>query len=294
MFGRVAIVGLGLIGGSIGLALKRAGAAQEITGFDLGLGVSTQAQRLGAIDQAFISLADTVRGADLVILATPVGAIRALFQDLASTLTPGTIVTDVASTKSQVVAWADEFLPAHASFLGGHPMAGKEQSGVDAADATLFQGRIYCLTPTPQTSPLTLEKLLFFIRSLGARVRILDPQAHDHQVAAISHLPFLASVALMQTVSNSPDWQKTAHLASTGFRDMSRLAAGSPAMYRDICLTNNQAITEWLDTYIASLQQLREQIQTQTSTLTETFVTSQQERQAWYALFKEQEEHQPK
>jgi prephenate dehydrogenase len=289
LFGRVAIIGLGLIGGSVGLALKHARVAQEVTGFDLGIGVSTQAQHLGAIDQAFTSLEDTVRGADLVFLATPVGAIRALFQELAPMLSPGTLVTDVASTKAQVVSWAEEFLPSHTSFLGGHPMAGKEQSGVEAADANLFQGRIYCLTPTPMTPPLTVEKMLCIVHTLGARVRMLDPHTHDQQVASISHLPFLASVALVQTVSDSPEWQASSHLAATGFRDMSRLAAGSPTMYRDICLTNHQAITSWLDRYIATLQNLRTQIEAQTPSIEETFVETQQERQQWYAHFQERE-----
>ncbi|MEO7020495.1 MAG: prephenate dehydrogenase/arogenate dehydrogenase family protein, partial [Ktedonobacteraceae bacterium] len=153
MFQRVAIVGLGLIGGSMGLALRQAHAAQQVVGYDLGRGVSEQARRMGAIDQAHDTLADTVRGAEIIILATPVGTIHALLQDMARMASSGAVITDVASTKSQVMSWAEEFLPDNISFVGGHPMAGKEVSGIEASDPTLFQNRIYCLTPTKRTSP---------------------------------------------------------------------------------------------------------------------------------------------
>src|SRR5437588_6334946 len=139
MFNRVAIIGLGLIGGSIGLALHKAKAAQKVTGYDLAKGIKDQARRIGAIDQPYNALDDAVRGAELVILATPVGAMRSLLQEVASSVTPGAVVTDVASTKSQVISWAEEYLPSSVAFVGGHPMTGKEVSGVQAADASLFQ-----------------------------------------------------------------------------------------------------------------------------------------------------------
>nr|HET6902299.1 prephenate dehydrogenase/arogenate dehydrogenase family protein [Ktedonobacteraceae bacterium] len=145
MFNRVAIIGLGLIGGSVGLALHKAKAAQQVVGYDIGKGVSNQARKVGAIDQPCATLADAVRGAELVVLATPVGAMRSLLQALSPLVTPGAVLTDVASTKVQVISWAEEYLPANVAFVGGHPMTGKELSGVEAADATLFQGGIYCL-----------------------------------------------------------------------------------------------------------------------------------------------------
>src|SRR5438067_9767354 len=194
MFNRVAIIGLGLIGGSIGLALHKAKAAQQVAGYDLGKGVCDRARKIGAIDQPYSSLADAVRGAELVILATPVGAMRALLQSIAPSLTPGAVVTDVASTKAQVITWAEEFLPPSEAFVGGHPMTGKELSGVEAADAQLFQGHIYCLTPTARTRPVAINKVTALIEALGARVRFLEPAEHDGQVAGISHLPFVASV----------------------------------------------------------------------------------------------------
>ncbi len=283
MFNRVAIIGLGLIGGSIGLALHKAKAAQQVAGYDLGKGISNQARKIGAIDQPYSSLADAVRGAELIILATPVGAMRSLLQGLSSAATPGAVVTDVASTKTQVISWAEEFLPSSASFIGGHPMTGKELSGVDSADAALFQGRIYCLTPTPRTRPVAITKASALIEALGARARFLEPAEHDGQVAGVSHLPFLASIALMNTAAASPAWGDASLLAASGFRDMTRLAAGNPEMYRDICLTNSEALTRWLNEYIATLTTLRNQIATHDKSLDETFVKAQQLRLKWQA-----------
>jgi prephenate dehydrogenase len=281
MFHRVAIVGLGLIGGSLGLALRQARAAEQVAGYDLGRGVSDQARRIGAIDQPYSALADAVRGAELIILATPVGAMRALLQNMATMASPGAVITDVASTKSQVISWAEEFLPGNVYFVGGHPMAGKEVSGVEAADPTLFRDRIYCLTPTPKTSPVALNKVSVMIETLGGRVRFLEPAEHDGQVAQVSHLPFVASAALMRTVAESGSWGDAALLASTGFRDTTRLAAGSPEMYRDICLTNSEALVRVLDEYVASLQTFREAIAAHDPHLNELFARAQEQRQQW-------------
>ncbi len=281
MFHRVAIVGLGLIGGSLGLALRQARAAEQVAGYDLGRGVSDQARRIGAIDQQYNALADAVRGSELIILATPVGAMRALLQSMATMASPGAVITDVASTKSQVISWAEEFLPGNVYFVGGHPMAGKEVSGVESADPALFRDRIYCLTPTKKTSPVALNKVSVMIETLGGRVRFLEPAEHDGQVAQVSHLPFIASTALMKTVAENSSWGDAALLASTGFRDTTRLAAGSPEMYRDICLTNSDSLVRVLDEYIASLQTFREAIAAHDPHLNELFAGAQEQRQQW-------------
>ena len=283
MFNRVAIIGLGLIGGSIGLALHKAKGAREITGYDLGKGICDRARKIGAIDQPYVAFADAIRGAELIILATPVGAMRALLQDIAPHLSPGAVVTDVASTKSQVISWAEEFLPTSVSFVGGHPMTGKEVSGVEAADAALFLNRIYCLTPTARTRPAAINKVSSLVELLGARVRFLEPAEHDGQVASVSHLPFVASIALVESITNGPAWGDASLLAAGGFRDMSRLAAGNPEMYRDICLTNSEALTHWLGDYIASLTQLRDRIAAHDRNLSDTFADAQQKRLKWQA-----------
>jgi prephenate dehydrogenase len=284
MFQRVSIIGMGLIGGSIGLALRKKRAVAEVIGYDLGKGVCDRACRIGAIDQYYHTLADTVRGAEIVILATPVGAMHRLLQELASVLSPGTVVTDVASTKAQVISWAEELLPANVSFVGGHPMAGREVSGIDVADATLFCERIYCLTPTARTLPAAVSKVCSLAEILGARVHFLDAVAHDEQVAGVSHLPFLASVALMNTVAGDHTWNEAALLAASGFRDASRLAAGSPEMYRDICLTNSSTIVGWLDKYIGSLQMLRERVAGHDGHIDEMFEQAQQRRLEWQGM----------
>jgi prephenate dehydrogenase len=180
-----------------------------------------------------------------------------------------------------VISWAEEFLPAQLAFVGGHPMAGKELSGVEAADAALFRNRIYCLTPTAKTPPAALNKVLAMIETIGARVRFLEPAEHDGQVALVSHLPFIASTALMATAAENSNWGDASLLASSGFRDTTRLAAGSPEMYRDICLTNHEALVRVLDNYLATLHTLREHIAIRDPHLNELFANSQEARQHW-------------
>ena len=281
MFNRVAIIGLGLIGGSLGLALRQARAARQVAGFDLAKGVGDRARKLGAIDQSCASLAEAARGSELIILATPVGAMRSLLQQLAMLASPGAVITDVASTKAQVISWAEEYLPATLSFVGGHPIAGKETSGIEAADATLFKQCVYCLTPTKRTSPAALDRVAALIGVLGARMRFLEPPEHDGMVAGVSHLPYIASIALMQTAALNPAWDDAALLAGNGFRDMTRLAAGNPEMHRDICLTNSETITRWLADYIAILSALRERIAMRDPKLSEVFAQAQKARNGW-------------
>jgi prephenate dehydrogenase len=224
-----------------------------------------------------------VQGAELVVLATPVGAMQRLLKEIGSCVLPGTIVTDVASTKAQVVAWAEESLPSSVPFIGGHPMTGKEASGVEVADAQLFQNCIYCLTPTQSTQLAALHKVATFVEMLNGRIRYLAPEEHDKQVASVSHLPFIASVALMNTVAHEATWSEAALLAAGGFRDISRLAGGSPEMYRDICLTNDKAIVAQLDRYIDALQKIRERIHLQDKNLGNMFAEARSQRLQWLA-----------
>jgi len=285
MFNRVAIIGLGLVGGSMGLALRKAQAAQQVAGYDLGKGVSDRARKIGAIDQQYSALADAVRGAELIILATPVGTMRSLLQNIATMASPGAVVTDVASIKVQVINWAQEFLPAAVSFVGGHPMIGKQVSGVESADAALFQDRIYCLTPTRHTLSAALNKVSMLIEALGARVRFLEPAEHDGQVAGVNQLPYVASIALMNTAASDSAWSDTAILAGSSFSDVTRLAAGNPEMNRDICLANSEALTRWLNQYISALTEIRDRIAVHDSSLDQAFARAQQWRQQWQATY---------
>lgn len=258
MFSRVAILGLGLMGGSLALALRDAGVVEQIVGYDRVPATTTRARERGMLDQACASVEEAVREADLVVLAAPVLAERALLEQAAPHLTAGTIVTDLGSTKRAVVGWAEEVLPGAAHFVGGHPMAGREHSGLDASDATLFRGAVWCLTPTPMSDADAVQRLLSLITSLGASPLLLDPARHDHLLAGVSHLPILVAAGLVRTVASDGDWADLALLAAGGFRDTTRVASGDPRMARDICLTNRDEIVRWLGAYIATLQQLRD------------------------------------
>lgn len=260
MFARVAVLGLGLMGGSLALALRAAGLVESLAGYDAAPGVAERAHARGMLDSPYANPADVVAGADLVVLAVPVRATEALLAAIAPALAPGAIVTDLGSTKGAVVAWARTLLPDATRFLGGHPMTGREQSGLDASDATLYSGAIWCLTPTAATDPAVTRRVSALITALGAKPLVLTAERHDRLVAGISHLPLLASVALLRSVMHDAERDDLLRLAAGGLRDVTRLASGDPAMATDIMLTNRDAITAWLDAYIGELRALRSTI----------------------------------
>ena len=263
---RIAIIGLGLIGTSLGMALRNADPKESpighitITGFDRDPKVTREARGRLAIDREARTLAEAVHDAQIVVVATPVRAIRDVFSELASLLPNGAIVTDVASTKAMVCRWASELLPSTVTFIGGHPMAGREQSGPGAADPDLFRDAIYCLTTISTTTPQAVEAVEAMVRTIGAKPYYIDPEEHDAYVAGISHLPLLLSVGLVTATGNSPAWKEMAPLAATGFRDVSRLASGDPHMQRDILLTNPHGLSRWIDELIRFLVTARDQI----------------------------------
>ncbi len=280
---RMAIIGLGLIGGSMGLALRKAKADIEVVGFARRPEVASRAIERGAVDRTEGSLSSTVRGADLVFIATPAMAIKAILAEIEGSLSPGCIVTDAASTKAQVMGWAAESLPPRVSFIGGHPMAGKETSGIEAADADLFLGCTYCLVPGPSSNKEALDTLEELVRKIGARPVFIDASEHDSLVAAISHLSIIISTALVSMATESPLWPQMAKLAATGFRDLTRLASGSPEMSRDICITNKEPILRWLDEYIQELERFRSLVSGDKG-LEEAFVRAREAREGWLRL----------
>jgi prephenate dehydrogenase len=261
---RVLIVGLGLIGGSIGLALRRWSEERksdgrrplEITGFDTNLDHQRAAEKLGAVDRGAWDLSKAVREADIVVLATPVNSMREIMQDLAPNLKSGAIVTDTGSTKAQVLAWASEILPQDIHFVGGHPMAGKTQS-IEGADADLFAGATWCIAPSVTASEDAVRTVLGLVAAAGAEPFFIDPGEHDAYVAGVSHLPFALSASLMNAVARDPSWREMKTLTAGGFRDTTRLAAGSPAMHRDILVTNREAAVRWIDAVTDTLSELR-------------------------------------
>jgi len=259
---RILIVGLGLIGGSIGLALKRSGGTDsELVGYVRTPEAGDRALALGVVDRVEHSLSAAVGGADVVILATPVTAIKGILAEIGPRLPEGCLVTDVASTKSEVMNWAEQYLPPTVDFIGGHPMAGKELSGMDAAEADLFQGRIYCLVPGRGASADAVQVAVDLVRQIGARPYFTTASEHDECVAAISHLPLVVSSALVLATTQSAHWSGMSALAASGYRDMTRLAAQHPQMARDICLTNRENIVRWIDLFTAELSRLRQLIE---------------------------------
>jgi prephenate dehydrogenase len=279
---RIAIIGTGLIGASIGLALKAARLPQvEVVGFDLDRGAAAEAKRLGAVDRNAPNLPEVVRDAKMVIIATPPLAVSSVMQEISEHLVEGAVVTDTASTKVEVRRYAQEFLPEHVSYVGGHPMAGKETSGPKNADAALFNGATYCVIPSPQASEGAVRSVLGLVSVLGAEPLFIDADEHDQYAAAISHMPLVASTALFSLVRTSPSWDDIAPMAAGGFRDVTRLASGDPRMAHDICATNAEGIVHWLDRYIGELQRYRDLIQTDRKGLFKAFSEAQLQRDAF-------------
>jgi prephenate dehydrogenase len=289
---RIAIIGLGLIGGSIGLGLRRwseqnskAGqSALEVIGFDIDLDQQHYAKKINAVDRAEWELARAVRDADVVVICTPVRAMRETFSDIAPHLKAGAVVTDTGSTKRQVLEWAAELLPTSVSFVGGHPMAGKAQS-IEGAEADLFKGATWCVTPSVTADEGAIRNVLGMIAALGAEPYFLDPDEHDAYVAGVSHLPFVLAASLMNTLSKDASWRDMKTLTAGGFRDMTRLAGGSPEMHRDIVLTNREAVTRWIDAMMQTLQSVREMVNEEedraAADLTSFFTAARDARAEW-------------
>lgn len=278
----IAIIGTGLIGGSIGLALKAAKlSGLEVVGFDYDRGSMGDAKKMGAVDRTAPDAATAVRDAKMVIIAVPPLAVRGVFDEIAGRLSEGTVVTDTTSTKTLAFAWAGELLPEHVSFVGGHPMAGKEEQGIKNAEATLFKDKTWAVSPAAGASESAVKSVMGLISVVGAEPLFVDPGEHDQYVAAISHLPLVMSAALFSLVRQSPSWDDIAPLAASGFRDMTRLASGEPRMAHDICATNGEAVVHWIDRYIEELRRYRGQIMDNPKSLFKSFSEVQLQRDAF-------------
>ena len=279
---RITIIGLGLIGGSMGMALKQArGSELEIVGYARNADVAEQAKQLRAVDRTEATLAASVSGSDLVFICTPVRAVEEVLQGIASHTPPGCLITDTASTKQQVMAWARKYLCPKLAFVGGHPMAGKENFGVEAADSNLFKRCTYCLTPTDWTDPKYIEVAKDAVEWAGGKPFLLDARQHDYMVAGISHLPALVSAAVVAATAGSADWPVMARLAATGYRDTTRLASGSPKVLGDILSTNREAILHWIDEFSRVMAEFKAELATENGDLEDTLARVRQARQQW-------------
>jgi len=252
---RMAVIGVGLIGGSLALALRRRRLVGEVVGVGRGRKNLALARRLGIIDLATTDPAEGVRDADLVVLATPVGALAEVTKAISHVLAPGAVVTDVGSVKGSVLRDVAPLIPAHARFVAGHPIAGTEDSGAAAASAGLFEGSRCILTPTPRTDPGALRRVRAMWRAVGARVSEMDAATHDRILAVVSHLPHVVAYALVNAVTVTQ--ADALAYAGGGFRDFTRIAASHPEMWCDIMLANREAILPAIDTTLEELSRLR-------------------------------------
>jgi len=254
---KIALIGVGLLGGSIGLAARKQKLARSVVGFVRRRASIAECQKAGAVTRAVLDLQETVVDADLVILCTPIAQMARLAEEMLPFLQEGAIVTDVGSVKASVIeALEAKIEQAGAHFVGSHPMAGSEQTGVKAARADLFKGAICVTTPTDRTSKTALRKTENFWRTLGSKVLRLSPELHDEFVSRSSHLPHLIAAVLANTVL-TPD-QPTQHwLCANGFRDTTRIASGSPEMWRDIAIANRKNLLGAIDDFLQQIQTVR-------------------------------------
>jgi prephenate dehydrogenase len=258
LFPRAALIGCGMIGGSLMAALRGAGAVGYVVGHDRHRAHAAAALARGLVDEVADEAVWAADRADLVVLAVPVGAVADLCAAIAPVVTRTRLITDVGSTKLDVVASAEEALPDPSRFCGGHPMAGTERSGPDAADPQLFRGRLALLTPTARTAPDAIEACAAMWAAVGARTRAMPPAAHDRAVAWVSHLPHVAAFALASAVGTVAD--EVTGLSGGGFLDTTRVAASDPTMWRDIFVANRAPLLTAIDGLMDQLGALRRAI----------------------------------
>lgn len=283
-FSRVVIVGVGLIGGSLARALKRAGVVGEVVGVGRSQASLERALALGVIDRA-ASLEQAAQGASMIVLCAPVAQTFALLHALEPHLQPGTIVTDAGSTKSDVIMAAKTALGDKvAQFVPAHPIAGRELNGVEAALDDLYDGKKVVLCPLQENSRADVAAVRAMWETAGGVCEIMSAVQHDAVFAAVSHLPHLLSYALVAQVANAEDAALKLACAGGGFRDFTRIAASSPEMWRDICLANREALLRELNTYQSVLAHLRAQIEAGNGeALERVFARASQARLQWGA-----------
>jgi len=260
-FKRAAIVGVGLIGGSLGMILRRKKLADEVVGIGRRVENLKAAVELGAIDRYVSDPKEGVKAADFVVLATPVDTYEQHLRDWAASLSAGTIVSDVGSVKGLLVERAEALMPRHVHFVGAHPIAGKEKTGVAAGSDTLFQGARCILTPTGSTDRSALATVRALWETAGSIVLDMDPHLHDKILGAVSHLPHIAAFALINTLADArdhgiPELDLAGH-SGGGLRDTTRIAASSPEMWRDIFLWNRDNLVAFIEAYTRRLDELK-------------------------------------
>jgi prephenate dehydrogenase len=247
---KITIVGVGLIGGSFGLALKRVRPDITVCGIDIDENILIKGKKNGVIDCYTLSIKDGVKDADIIIIASSINKIIKIAEEIIPFMKSGSIITDVGSVKGTIVSTIEKMLPEDKYYVPGHPMAGSEKKGIEGADTYLFENAAYILTPTPNTNKQALEIIKKLISDLGARPLIMGPKEHDLQVAAVSHLPHIIAASLVNSIGGLKEkFPQLLLLAAGGFRDTTRIASSQPEMWKDICLCNKEAILQVIGNY---------------------------------------------
>lgn len=273
-FETITIIGVGLLGGSLGLALKARGLAKTIRGVGHRRSSLEKALAVAAVDTISLDAREATEGAQVVVIGTPAGLVPQKLDEILPACSPDTVVTDVASTKAVICAHAEATWPRPLRFVGSHPMAGSEKFGPEYADADLYSSSVVVVASTPSLADDARETVHLLWRSVGARVVELDPGIHDIQVARTSHIPHILAACTAELAASAGD---VGPLIGNGFRDTTRIAAGRPELWRDICLTNRGAILEGLETLGEQLEQLQRMIEERSSEALEAFFRSARE-----------------
>jgi prephenate dehydrogenase len=270
---KVTIVGLGKIGSSIGLALRKAQPEFTVVGHGKDSALSRKAHDLGAIDKWERNLISAVEDAELVIISTSVPDVRKVMESIGPYLATNCVVTDTAAVKGEIMRWADEFLPETVHFVGGHPIVSEPGGDIDAARADLFDGCTYCLVPSPRSHPAAIELVTSMAVTLGAEPFFLDVAEHDGQIAGVEHLPVLLSAALLLSTTQAPSWRDLRKLPGEIFWRATEFPSSDLEDLGGTCFANKENISRWIDAYVASLKELQEKL-------------ADEEDGAWQELFK--------
>jgi prephenate dehydrogenase len=255
-FEKVAIVGLGLIGGSLAGALKKSGKVADVTGIDIDRGSIDYALRKKIIDRGYTNIGEGVSGAEVIVIATNVGDIVNTAVAIIPLARMGAVITDVGSVKGRIVSKLDKLTPGHLRFVGGHPIAGTENSGVKASQPGLFKGKRFIITPTSKTDPVAVKKVSELWRAAGAEIYEMDPRAHDRVFGFVSHLPHIVAYSLVDSILSAGDSKTLFDFAGGGLRDYTRVAASSPDMWTDIFTANRVSALKAIRRFRKSLDKI--------------------------------------
>ena len=263
LFGKIAVIGVGLLGASLAKACKERGLVNEVVGYGRNRKNLEKAKELNIIDHCPADLSDAVSDADLIVLCTPVSTIVPLIQNLIPQVKPGVLITDVGSVKDSVVHGADKVVPEGIFFVGSHPIAGGENSGLEASTANLYQDAKCIVTPTDKTDTTALKKINTLWHAVGMNVISLTTDEHDFIFGAVSHLPHIVAYALMNTLGTlkTPENRDVTAFSGTGLKDITRIASSDPVMWRDICLSNRNYSLDLIDRFQNKLEKIRNTIE---------------------------------